>query len=42
MMMIDRNLAYVLLALGLAVLAGLGIVAGQMEVTPLSPSGMGF
>ena len=42
MMMIDRNLAYVLLALGLAVLAGLGIVAGQVEVTPLGPSGMGF
>ena len=42
MMMIDRNLAYVLLALGLAVLAGLGIVAGQVEVTPLSSSGMGF
>lgn len=42
MMMIDRNLAYVLLALGLAVLAGLGIVAGQVEVAPLGPSGMGF
>lgn len=42
MMMIDKNLAYVLLALGLAILAGLGIVAGQMEITPLGPSGMGF
>lgn len=42
MMMIDKNWAYVLLALGLAVLAGLGIVAGQTEVTPLGQSGVGF
>ena len=42
MMVIDKDWVYVLLALGLAVLAGLGIVAGQTEVTLLGPSGMGF
>mgnify|MGYP007111993137 FL=1 len=42
MMMIEKSWVYVLLALGLAVLAGLGIVAGEVEATPLSPSGMGF
>ena len=42
MVMIDKSGVYVNLALGLAGLAGLGIVAGQVEVTPLSSSGMGF
>lgn len=38
----NKDLVYVLIALGIAVLVGLGIVVGQGETTPLGGSGFGF